>query len=136
MADELNWLSAADLGKGYRKKKFSPVDVAKACLKQIAKHDPKLNAMCLVDEEQTLKQAKASEKRWAEGQALGPARWRAGADQGPAARQRLADLARLEDGRSQSDLESGCAVGGAPARGGCGLPRSHHDAGIRLEGRH
>ena len=37
MADELNWLSAAELGKGYRKKKFSPVDVAKACLKQIAK---------------------------------------------------------------------------------------------------
>ena len=40
MADELNWLSAADLGKGYRKKKFSPVDVAKACLEQIAKLEP------------------------------------------------------------------------------------------------
>ena len=43
MADELNWLSAADLGKGYRKKKYSPVDVAKACLKQIAKLDNDLS---------------------------------------------------------------------------------------------
>src|SRR5205085_4202363 len=72
MADELNWLSAAELGKGYRKKKLSPVDVAKACLKQIAKLEPKLNAMCLVDEEAALKQAKASEKRWAKGKPLGP----------------------------------------------------------------
>ena len=52
MSEELNWRSAAALGKGYRKRKFSPVDVAKACLAQIERLEPKLNAMCLVDEKQ------------------------------------------------------------------------------------
>lgn len=68
MADELHWLSAAQLGKAYRKKKLSPVDVTRACLAQIARHDLKLNAMCLIDEKQALKQAKASEARWRKGE--------------------------------------------------------------------
>jgi aspartyl-tRNA(Asn)/glutamyl-tRNA(Gln) amidotransferase subunit A len=71
MADELNWLSAAKLIKGYRKKKFSPVEVARACLKQIARQDKAINAMCLVDEKQALKRAKESEKRWSEGEPRG-----------------------------------------------------------------
>jgi aspartyl-tRNA(Asn)/glutamyl-tRNA(Gln) amidotransferase subunit A len=70
--NELNWLSAAELAKGYRKHKFSPVDVARACFAQIARHEPALNAMCLVDEERALKAAKASEARWGKGGELGP----------------------------------------------------------------
>ena len=54
MADELNWLSAAKLVKAYKKKKISPVEVARACLDQIARHDSRLNAMCLVDEKSAL----------------------------------------------------------------------------------
>ncbi len=50
MTDELNWLSAAKLAKAYKKKTISPVEVARACLDQIARHDAKLNAMCLIDE--------------------------------------------------------------------------------------
>ena len=34
---DLNWLSAAKLSRGFARKKFSPVDVAKACLAQIAR---------------------------------------------------------------------------------------------------
>ena len=64
MSDELNWMSAAKLVKAYRLKKLSPVEVVRACLAQIARHDRKLNAMCLVDETLALKQAKASEARW------------------------------------------------------------------------
>ncbi|MGE3877063.1 MAG: amidase [Parvibaculaceae bacterium] len=71
MVDELNWLSAAKLVKAYKKKKLSPVEVARACLDQIARHDRKLNAMCLVDEAAALKQAKASEARWQKGKPLG-----------------------------------------------------------------
>jgi aspartyl-tRNA(Asn)/glutamyl-tRNA(Gln) amidotransferase subunit A len=71
MADELNWLSAAQLVKAYKKKKLSPVDVVRACLGQIARHDLKLNAMCLVDEKSALKQAKASEARWHKSEPLG-----------------------------------------------------------------
>lgn len=71
MADDLNWLSAAKLAKAYKKKKLSPVEVARACFDQISRHDGKLNAMCLVDEKSALKQAKASEARWHKGKPLG-----------------------------------------------------------------
>jgi aspartyl-tRNA(Asn)/glutamyl-tRNA(Gln) amidotransferase subunit A len=71
MTDELNWMSAAKLVKAYRKKRLSPVDVVRACLAQIARHDLALNAMCLVDEKSALKQAKASEARWHKGAPLG-----------------------------------------------------------------
>jgi aspartyl-tRNA(Asn)/glutamyl-tRNA(Gln) amidotransferase subunit A len=71
MSDELNWLTAAKLIKAYKSKKLSPVEVARACLDQIARHDSKLNAMCLVDETSVLKRAKASETRWHKGRPLG-----------------------------------------------------------------
>jgi aspartyl-tRNA(Asn)/glutamyl-tRNA(Gln) amidotransferase subunit A len=70
--DELNWLSAAKLSKGYARKKFSPVDVTKACLAQIAKHDGAINAMCHVEEASALAQAKASAARWKKGEQLSP----------------------------------------------------------------
>jgi aspartyl-tRNA(Asn)/glutamyl-tRNA(Gln) amidotransferase subunit A len=72
MLDDLNWLSATKLAKLYKKGKASPVEVAKACLAQIAKYDSKLNAMCLIDEKTTLKLARASERRWKKSEALGP----------------------------------------------------------------
>ena len=62
---DLNWLSAAELLKGYRKKKFSPVEVVKACLGQIDRHDKSINAMRLVDEKQALKRARAGADRGA-----------------------------------------------------------------------
>ena len=69
---DLNWLSAAELSKGYAKKKFSPVEVARACLAHIASHDGAINAMCHVDEKLALEQASASEGRWSKGEALSP----------------------------------------------------------------
>jgi aspartyl-tRNA(Asn)/glutamyl-tRNA(Gln) amidotransferase subunit A len=71
MSRELNWLSAAKLLKGYRKGDFSPLDVAKACLAQMARHEHCLNAMQLVDETTTMAMAKASEQRWYRGEPLG-----------------------------------------------------------------
>jgi aspartyl-tRNA(Asn)/glutamyl-tRNA(Gln) amidotransferase subunit A len=61
---ELNWLTAAEMGRGYASGKFSPIEVAKACLQQIKKCEPKINAMALVDEVTTLAMAKASASRW------------------------------------------------------------------------
>jgi aspartyl-tRNA(Asn)/glutamyl-tRNA(Gln) amidotransferase subunit A len=72
MTKDLNWLSARKLAKAYGKGKASPVDVAKACLAQMAKHEPAINAMSLIDEKTTLQMAKASEQRWVKGKALGP----------------------------------------------------------------
>ncbi|MDE2446900.1 MAG: amidase [Alphaproteobacteria bacterium] len=72
MLKDLNWLSATKLTKLYHKRKTSPVEVAKACLAQMAALEPKLNAMSFIDEKTTLDQAFASEKRWKKGKHCGP----------------------------------------------------------------
>ena len=72
MAKELNWKRATKLVDGYARRKFSPVEVAQACLAQIARHDGALNAMCGVHEEEALAQARASEARWMKGEPQGP----------------------------------------------------------------
>ncbi|MDE2385544.1 MAG: amidase [Alphaproteobacteria bacterium] len=72
MSDDLNWLSATKLAKLFKAGKASPVEVAKACLAQVARQDGKVNAMSLVDEKTALSLARASEKRWRKGEARGP----------------------------------------------------------------
>jgi aspartyl-tRNA(Asn)/glutamyl-tRNA(Gln) amidotransferase subunit A len=71
MADDLNWLSARNLIRAYKRRTLSPVEVVRSCLDQIARHEPKLNAMSLIDERSALKQARASEARWRKGAPLG-----------------------------------------------------------------
>lgn len=72
MSDDLNFMSATKLAKLFAKRKASPVEVAKACLAQIERHDQSVNAMSLVDRKTTLKQAVKSEYRWQKGEELGP----------------------------------------------------------------
>ena len=72
MSDDLNFMSATKLAKLFAKRKASPVEVAKACMARIAKHDKAVNAMCFVDEKATLKQAVKSENRWHKGEERGP----------------------------------------------------------------
>ncbi len=72
MSDDLNWKTATALLKAYARKKFSPVDAARACIAQIERPDKPINAMCGLHAEETFAQAKASEKRWAKGKPLGP----------------------------------------------------------------
>ena len=69
---DLHWKSAAKLVKGYAKKKFSPVEVAQACLAQIERQEKRLNAMVAVHAEAELAQAKASEARWMRAEPQGP----------------------------------------------------------------
>lgn len=69
---ELHWKSAAKLVKGYARKKFSPVEVANACLAQIERHDKSLNAMVHIRPEDALAAARLSEKRWLKGEPQGP----------------------------------------------------------------
>jgi aspartyl-tRNA(Asn)/glutamyl-tRNA(Gln) amidotransferase subunit A len=70
MAKPLHWKTAASLAKGFAAKKFTPVDVAQACLAQVFAHDGALNAMCHLDEKTTLMMAEASAKRWKAGKPL------------------------------------------------------------------
>ena len=72
MSDALNWKSAAKLASAFAKKKVSPVEVAKACLAQIARHDGAINAICGLHAEEAMQQPSASEARWLKGKPLGP----------------------------------------------------------------
>ncbi len=72
MSKQLNWLSAAQMGKGFAKRSLTPVDVAEACLAQIEKHDGELNAVCFLDRTTTLAMAKSSAARWKRGKPLSP----------------------------------------------------------------
>ena len=71
MTDTLNWLNARKLAKAYGKRQISPVEVAKACLAQMATHESAINAMTLIDAKTTLAMARASEQRWMKGRQLG-----------------------------------------------------------------
>lgn len=55
----------------YQKRKLSPVEVTEACLKQVLKYNPALNAFSFLDEKQALRQARGSENRWKRGTPAG-----------------------------------------------------------------
>jgi len=67
---ELCALTAVQLLDGFRKRDFSPVEVARAVMKRIDDLNPRFNAFCLVSD-RILEDAKASEARWASGQPMG-----------------------------------------------------------------
>lgn len=61
---DLAFLPATELLAGYTTKRFSPVEVTRAVLERIGRHDKTLNAYRLVDAERALEQARAAEARW------------------------------------------------------------------------
>ncbi len=71
MTSDILQLSAGEILKLYEKKKLSPVEVTQACLKQVLKYNPAMNALSFMDERAALHQAKVSEKRWMKGSVKG-----------------------------------------------------------------
>jgi aspartyl-tRNA(Asn)/glutamyl-tRNA(Gln) amidotransferase subunit A len=69
---ELVYLTAAELGRHYRARELSPVEVTEAVLRRIERLGPALNAFVLVDTEAALASARASEARFARQAPLGP----------------------------------------------------------------
>ncbi len=67
MTSDVLRLTVPEILSLYEKKKLSPVEVTQACLKQVLKYNPVLNALCQMDERAALHQAKTSEKRWMKG---------------------------------------------------------------------
>lgn len=61
---DIQWMSAEELASAYERRMLSPVEVAEHLAARIAEHNPGLNCFCLIDEETTLAQARASEARW------------------------------------------------------------------------
>lgn len=64
-------LPASTLLDLYRGRQLSPVECVTAVLARIARLDPKVNAMVLVDEEGAVAAARAAEARWVRGEPIG-----------------------------------------------------------------
>jgi aspartyl-tRNA(Asn)/glutamyl-tRNA(Gln) amidotransferase subunit A len=71
MATDPAALSATELLRLYRTGQLSPVETTHAVLDRIALCEPAVNAFCLVDREQALRTAQASEARWQRGEPCG-----------------------------------------------------------------
>lgn len=69
---ELNFCSAHDLASWIREGKVSAQEVLEAHLQQIATHNPALNAIVTLDEEQARQQAKDADSALAQGNLCGP----------------------------------------------------------------
>jgi aspartyl-tRNA(Asn)/glutamyl-tRNA(Gln) amidotransferase subunit A len=68
----LHELSAQELIAGYRRKDYSPVEVARSVLGHVERWEHRLQALYLLRPELALQQARASETRWLRGAPLGP----------------------------------------------------------------
>jgi aspartyl-tRNA(Asn)/glutamyl-tRNA(Gln) amidotransferase subunit A len=71
MTEVLASLPVADILTLYKKKKLSPVEVTGACLRQVFKYNPVLNAFSLLDESHAQHQAVGSEQRWMKNAPMG-----------------------------------------------------------------
>lgn len=64
---ELNQLSITQALERLQKRKFSSVELTKACLERIKQENPKINAFITILKEEALEQAKIADKRIADG---------------------------------------------------------------------
>ncbi|MDF3339363.1 amidase [Mycolicibacterium septicum] len=64
---------AVELLEAYRTRTISPVEATEAALSAIDRHNDAVNAFVLVDPDGAVAAARESEKRWYDGQPLGPA---------------------------------------------------------------
>lgn len=67
-----HWLSAVEIGKAYREKALSPVELVTALLARIDVLDPKLNAFIRVDADAAMQAARMAEAEIFGGRARGP----------------------------------------------------------------
>lgn len=72
MSNELHRMTISQLAPKIRSGRISPVDLTRAVLEQIDRLDPVLNAYITVDADGALKAARASQRRLAKGEYLGP----------------------------------------------------------------
>src|SRR3954469_22292899 len=72
IAADIAYASALDLVELYRTQALSPVEAAEALLARAEALQPKLNAFCLIDRDGAVAAARAAERRWRDGEPLGP----------------------------------------------------------------
>ena len=71
MSRDVALMSATDLLRHFRRGTLSPVEATKAALGQVRQHNERLNALCWLDEEGALVQARESEVRWRDDRPMG-----------------------------------------------------------------
>src|SRR5204863_2260603 len=69
---DVAFLTIAELGRLYRRRELSPVEVTKALLARIAAHDETLHSFLLVTEEAALAEAAEAERELMAGNGRGP----------------------------------------------------------------
>ncbi|HEX4981007.1 MAG TPA: amidase [Ilumatobacteraceae bacterium] len=69
---DLTQCTATELLELYRRGEASPVEATRAVLERIDTFDPRLNAFCLVANDDAMVSAIASEARWRRGEPMGP----------------------------------------------------------------
>jgi len=65
-------MSARDLLSAYRTRKLSPVEAMASVIERVKAYEPHIHATWLYAPERALKEARASEARWAKGEPAGP----------------------------------------------------------------
>jgi aspartyl-tRNA(Asn)/glutamyl-tRNA(Gln) amidotransferase subunit A len=70
MADELNWMTAANLVRGYERGDFTPEEATASVYDRIDAVDGKVNAFRELDRERAMSAARAAGERWSSGQPL------------------------------------------------------------------
>src|SRR3954453_5152250 len=71
-ASDIAYASALDLVELYRTQALSPVEAAEMLLARADSLQPKLNAFCIIDRDGAIAAARAAERRWRDGEPLGP----------------------------------------------------------------
>ena len=71
MSKDLVDLNAEELIEGFRRRRFSPLEVVDAVIARAESINPTLNAFVLIDGDYGRRMARESEARWAKGDPLG-----------------------------------------------------------------
>lgn len=71
-ADELAYMSAAEIAERVRRRRLSPIEVVEACISRIEKRNPSLNAFVFKGFDDARREAKAAEQAVMSGSTIGP----------------------------------------------------------------
>src|SRR3954471_21882889 len=72
MSDDIIWSTASDIGRLFRQRALSPVELVELVLKRAERLQPHLNFLVLGDPDGARTAARASEARWRKGEPLSP----------------------------------------------------------------
>lgn len=106
---DISQLSATELLRLYRRRELSPVEAARDALARIERFEPQINAFVLVDSDNALAAARASEARWAKGEPIGLV------DGVPATIKDIVDVKGLPTGKGSLTTSAAPVAHDAPA---------------------